>query len=132
MEERLTGPRKCNKSRCQVCKNVIKNEIFQSFVDKKVCKINHRSTCSGKCLVYLLSCKVRGIQHNGQTNNEFRYRRNNYKDNNQKNLRSEDHKQAGFFAHFQTAGQSGFINDTEIIFIDKRILRTLLDLRIFG
>ena len=72
------------------------------------------------------------MQYNGQTNNEFRCRRNNYKDNNQKNLRGEDHKQARFFAHFQTAGQSGFINDTEIIFIDKRILRTLLDLRIFG
>ena len=34
-------------------------------------------------------------------------------------LRGEDHKQAGFFAHFQTAGHSGFINDTEIRFIDK-------------
>ena len=34
-------------------------------------------------------------------------------------IRGEDHKQAGFFAHFQTAGHSGFINDTEIRFIDK-------------
>ena len=25
-----------------------------------------------------------------------------------------DHKQADFFAHFQTAGHSGFINETEI------------------
>ena len=31
----------------------------------------------------------------------------------------EDHKQAGFFAHSQTAGDSGFIIDTEIRFIDK-------------
>ena len=49
----------------------------------------------------------------------FRYRWNNYKDNNRKSLRDEDHKMAGFFAHFQTAGHSGFINDTEIRFIDK-------------
>ena len=28
-------------------------------------------------------------------------------------------KQAGFFAHFQTAGHSGFINGTERRFIDK-------------
>ena len=34
-------------------------------------------------------------------------------------IRGEDHKQAGIFAHFQTAGHSGFINDTEIRFIDK-------------
>ena len=64
-----------------------------------------------------MSCKVCGMQCNGQTNDEFKYRWNNYKDNNQKSLRGEDHKQAGCFAHFQTAGQSGFINDTEIKFI---------------
>ena len=28
-------------------------------------------------------------------------------------------KQAGFFTHLQTAGHSGFINDTKIRFIDK-------------
>ena len=60
------------------------------------------------------------MQYNGQTNDEFRYRWNNYKDNNKKkSLRGEDHKQARFFAHFQTAGHSGFINDTEIRFIHK-------------
>ena len=58
------------------------------------------------------------MQYNGQTNDEFRYRWNNYKDN-PKILRGEDHKQAGFFAHFQPAGHSGFINGTEIRFIDK-------------
>ena len=48
-----------------------------------------------------------------------RYRWNNYKDNNRKSLRGEDHKQRSFFAHSQIAGRSGFINDTEIRFIDK-------------
>ena len=67
VEERLTGPRKCNKSRCQVSKYVMETEIFQSFVDKKVYKINHRFTCSDKCLVYLLPCKVCGMQYNCQT-----------------------------------------------------------------
>ena len=59
------------------------------------------------------------MQYNGQTNNEFRYRWNNYKDKNRKSVRGEDHKQAGFFTHLQTAGHSGFINDTKIRFIDK-------------
>ena len=59
------------------------------------------------------------MQYNSQTNDEFRCRWNNCKDNNQKRLRSEDHKQAGLFTHFQTAGHSGFINDTEVRFIDK-------------
>ena len=59
------------------------------------------------------------MQYNGQTNNEFKYRWNNYKDKNRKSVRGEDHKQAGFFTHLQTAGHSGFINDTKIRFIDK-------------
>ena len=46
------------------------------------------------------------MQYNGQDNDEFRYRWNNYKNNNQKSLRCGDHKQAGFFAHFQTAGHN--------------------------
>ena len=75
--ERLAGSRKCNKNRYQVCKNAIETETFQSFVDKKVHKINHRFTCSDKCLVYFLLCKVCGMQYNSQTNNEFRYRWNN-------------------------------------------------------
>ena len=85
--ERLVGSRKCNKNRCQVCKNVIETETFQSFVDKKVYKINHRFTCHNKCLVYLLTSKVCGVYNNSLTNNEFRDRWNNYKDNNQKSLK---------------------------------------------
>ena len=72
--ERLVGSRKCNKNCCQVCKNVTETEIFQSFVDKKVYKINHRFTCSVKCLIYLFSCKVCGMQYYDQTNDEFRSR----------------------------------------------------------
>ena len=67
--------------------------------------------------------------YNGQTNDKFRYSWNNYKDNNRKSLRGEDHRQAGSFAYLQTAGHSGFINDTEIRFIDKT---NPSDVRIFG
>ena len=49
-----------------------------------------------------------------------------------KSLRGEDHIHAVFFAHFQTAGHSGFISDTEIRFLVRPIPLTLLDVRIFG
>ena len=117
--ERLAGSRKCNKNLCQICKNVIETDTFQTFVDKKVYKLNNRLACSDKFLVYLLSCKVCSMQHKDQTNDEFRRRWNIYKDNNLKSLSVENQKQACFFAPSQTAGQSGFINDTEIKFIDK-------------
>ena len=101
VEERLVGSRKCLRNPCQVCKNVVETYIFQSFVDKKVYKINHRFTCSDKCLVYLLSCKVCGRQYTGQTVDDFRYRWNNYKYNNRKSLRGDEHKKAGFFLIFK-------------------------------
>ena len=94
--QRLVGSRKSNKNRWQICKNVTETETFQPFVDKKVHKINHRFTCSDKCLVYLLLCKVYRMQYNRRTNDEFRYKWNNYKDNNRKSLMGEDDKQAGF------------------------------------
>ena len=122
VEERLVGSRKCLRNRCQVCKNVVKTDIFQSFVDKKVYKINHRFTYSDKCLVYLLSCKVCGRQYTGQTVDEFRYRWNHYKDNHRESLRGDEHEQAGFFAHFQGLDHNGFLEDTEITFIDKTYL----------
>ena len=118
VEERLVGSRKCLRNRCQVCKNVVETDIFQSFVDKKVYKINHRFTCSDKCLVYLLSCKVCGRQYNSQTIHVFRYGRNNYK-HNRKSLRGDEHKQAVLFAHFQGLDHNGFLEDMEITFIDK-------------
>ena len=46
--------------------------------------------------------KLCGMQYNGQTNDEFRYRWNNYKNNSPKSVRGEHHKQAGFFGHFST------------------------------
>ena len=119
VEERLVGSRKCLRNPCQVCKNVVETDVFQRFVDKKVYKINHRFTCSDECLVYLLSCKVCGRQYTGQTVDEFRYRWNSYKDNNKKSLMGDEHKQTGFFAHFQGLDHNGFLEDIEITFIDK-------------
>ena len=118
VEERLVGSRECLRNRCQVCKNVLETNIFQSFVDKKVDKINHRFTCSDQCLVYLQSCKVCGRQYTGQTLYEFRYRWNNCKDNNRKRLMGDELKQAGVFAHFQGLEHNGLLEDTEITFTD--------------
>ena len=59
------------------------------------------------------------MQYNRQANDKFRYWLNNYNDNNRKSVRSEDQKQTGSFAHFQNAGYSDFINDTDIRFINK-------------
>ena len=67
--------------------------------------------------VWSTSCRVRYLVCNITVKlmmNSGTGRWNNYKGNNPKCLRGEDHKQAGFFTHFQTAGRSRFINGTEI------------------
>ena len=89
VEERLAGSRKCLRNRYQICKNVVETNTFTDL-----------HVVSTKCLVYLLTCKVCGRQYTGQTVHEFRYRWNNYKDNNRESLRGDEHKKAGYFAHF--------------------------------
>ena len=77
--------------RCLVCLNVAEMDTFESF---------HNLNCNDKCLVYLLSCKICGLQYVGTTTDPFLYRWNNYKDNNRKAERGAEHMQADLFGHF--------------------------------
>ena len=61
--ERKAGSAKCNGKHCQVCLNINETDTFESFQTKQEYKINHRLNCNGKCLIYLLSCKVSGLQY---------------------------------------------------------------------
>ena len=69
----------CGKSRCEICFNIKETNTFQRFVSRKVYKINHHFNCDSKCIVYLLSCKVGGLQYVGSTVHRFSLRWNNYK-----------------------------------------------------
>ena len=70
--ERKVGSAKCNGKRCQVCLNVNETDTFESFQTKQKYKINHHLNCNDKCLIYLLSCKVCGLQYVGSTTDKFR------------------------------------------------------------
>ena len=61
--ERKVGSEKCKSKRCLVCLNVSETDVFQSFQTKEQYKINHQLNCNDKCLIYLLSCKVCGLQY---------------------------------------------------------------------
>ena len=69
---RRVGSEKCKSKRCLVCLNVSKTDAFQSFQTKEQYKINHQLNCNDKCLIYLLSCKVYGLQYVGSTTDKFR------------------------------------------------------------
>ena len=82
-----------------------KRDTFQSFVDKKVYKINHRFTCSDKCLV------VKFVDDNilVKTVDEFRYRWNNYKDNKRKSVKGVYNvSKLGIFADYPKFRQQRF------------------------
>ena len=112
--ERVTGSCKCHGKRCAVCLNVNETSTFTSSVTNETYKINHNFDCNNKCLIYLLTCKKCSKQYV-----DFRFRWNNYKDNNWKYQRSETCMQDHLFRPFSSPGYNGFLNDVSITFIDK-------------
>ena len=117
--EREVGCTKCNGKCCQVCLNVNETGTFESFQTKQKYKINHHLNCNDKCLIYSLSCKVCGLQYVGFTTDKFRFCWNNYKENDRKALRGEEHMQPELFEHFAADNHGCFLTDCSITLIDK-------------
>ena len=63
-------------------------------------------------MIYLLNCKICGLQFVGSTTDRFRLRRNNYTDNDRKAQQGEEHMQLELFQHFHSEGRNGFLQDT--------------------
>ena len=86
---------------------------------KKVYKINHSFNCDSKCLIYLFSYKVYGIQYVGSTVDRFRLRWNNYKICQRNAADGGTPNQNYFHQHFLSDSHNGLMNVCEIILIDK-------------
>ena len=72
--------------------------------------------CNDKCLTYLFSCKVSGLQY---LTDKFRFRWNNYHENDSKALRGEEHMKPELFEHFAADSHSCFLTDCSITLIGK-------------
>ena len=116
---RQKGSTCCGKGRCETCFNMKETNTFQSFVTKKVYKINHHFHCDSKCIVYLLSCKVCGLQYVGSNVDRFRLRWNNYKCSQRVALEGGAPKQNYFHQHFLSEDHHGLLEDCETTLIDK-------------
>ena len=79
--DRVVRSTKCGEKRCEVCMNVSETNTFTSNINGETYKINHKLTCDDNCLIYLLSCKCYAKQYVGERTESFRYRWDNYKDN---------------------------------------------------
>ena len=102
-----------------MCLNINVTDTFESFRTKQKYKINHHLSCNDKCLIYLLSCKVCGLQYVGSATDKFCFRWNNYKENDRKALRREEHMQPELFEHFAADNHNCFLTDCSITLIDK-------------
>ena len=102
----------CGKSRCGTCSNL-------SFVTEKIDQINHDFDCDSRCIVYLLSCKVCGLQYVGSTVDRFRLRWNNYKCSQRVPLEGGAFKQNYFHQHFLSEDHHRLLEDCKIMLIDK-------------
>ena len=114
---RTTCSYKYNAPCCQVGKNVKECYEFSNHVTEETFKVSHYFDCNSNSLVYLM--KVYGKQFAGSTKESSRFRWNNYKSCRRKAERVEDCIQKYLHEHFLREGHNGFINDVEIIFIDK-------------
>ena len=113
---------KCN-GKHQVCLSINETDTLESFQTKQKYKINHHLNCSERCLTYLLSHKVCGIQYAGSITNKFRYRWNSSKENDRKAIRGEEHMQLETFEHFVADNHNYFFNDCSITLIDKQMVQ---------
>ena len=75
---------KCNDKRCQPFLDINKTDMLLLLQTKQKYKINHHLKCNDKCLTYLFSCKVCGIQYVGSITDRFWIRTNNDKENDKK------------------------------------------------
>ena len=74
------GSKKCGKSKCEVCKNVVSTNQFKSKTTGENFEIKKGPIdCDTKNVIYLVTCKVCGIQNVGSTKDKYRERFNNYK-----------------------------------------------------
>ena len=104
--------------RLQEQSKVLTEEKFDSFFNH-FCFIIPLYFIDSKRIVYLLSCKVCGLQYVGSTVDRFRLRWNNYKCSQRVALEGGTPKQNYFHQHFLSEDHHGLLEDCEITLIDK-------------
>ena len=90
--KKIGFPAKCfSKAGNLCCKHVLHTQSFKSGVTQKTYHIFHDLNCKSRLLVYLMECRICGIQYIGKSETEFNIRLNNHrKDVNRQNAPQAD------------------------------------------
>ena len=96
------------------------SKTFRSHSTNKQYQINFSFDCDSSDVVYLMECRVCGVQYVGSTCTPFRNRRNNYKACSRRFYGgSSGIPHAEFFRHFTGGAHEGFLKDVSVIIIDR-------------
>ena len=115
------GTHKCTSNRCDVCNYLVVGDIFSSHNTGTSYTVNHRFDCNSKNVVYLISCKICGLQYVGSTATKFRLRFNNHKRRlraHSKMAAANKNKDDTIYKHFHSDEHRG-LRDIEVHLIDK-------------
>ena len=76
----LAGCFKCDKTRCDLCKNFLVNsQTFSSAQTGKTYFVRQKLSCNSSNVIYLVHCKKCNLQYVGSTTTEFKVRFRNHK-----------------------------------------------------
>ena len=115
------GTMHCKSNRCDVCNYVTPSSSFTSHTTKRSYNINYQLDCNSNNVVYLITCKVCGLQYVGSTSTKFRLRFNNHKSRLRAHSRkcNIDKESDDFvYKHFHGPGHHG-LRDVSVQIIDK-------------
>ena len=74
------GTSKCGHGGCRICRDHMPvTKTFKSTTTGITFNIHQKLNCNSKNLIYLLTCKICGMQYIGETKTRFRERMNNHK-----------------------------------------------------
>ena len=113
------GTHKCTSNRCDVCHYLAVGDRFSSHATGTSYTVKHRLDCNSRNVVYLISCKVCGLQYVGSTTTKFWF--NNHKCRlraHSKMSAANKDKDDAIYKHFHSDGHHG-LRDVEIHLIDK-------------
>ena len=113
------GSFKCGHSRCDTCKNIVETAEFTSNATNATYKINFGLDCNSMAVIYLLSCKICGLQYVGECTTKWRTRWANYVQHSKYARSGKTHSQPELHKHFLQEDHNGLTSDVEVTLIDK-------------
>ena len=109
------GSSQCLRPRCKTCPIINTNDTFTSNSTGNTFRVRATATCKTKNIIYLIECRLCGMQYVGETENALHIRMNGHRSDINRNLPEKP-----VAAHFNAPGHSA---DDLSVMVIERVLR---------